>query len=143
MESGFRWYSEFGKAQFAGKMSGGAYSDPSADQPSSANPDTSGRDSTSKPFAASRRSAFASGAPPPRDVAVAEQPRGSGQRLGTAELATERARRLAVEGASDREAGPDDRVRGNEPPRPSVEVDLDPAARPFQQRGDDRQCAVI
>jgi hypothetical protein len=69
---------------------------------------------------------------------VPERPRGNTERVRPAQLASERARRLAVERAPDPEAGAHHRVGGNGAPRGAVEVNLDAPARPLPQRGDDR-----
>ena len=64
-------------------------------------------------------------------VAKAERPQRDTERGRPPQLPRERPRRLAVECAADGEAGPNDRVCGNEPPRPAIEIDLDPVARPL------------
>src|SRR4051794_27309799 len=75
--------------------------------------------------------------PAARVVAVAERAQRNAERGRASQLAPERPGGLAVERATDREAGPHHRVGGNEPPRPAVEIDLDTVARPLPQRGDD------
>jgi hypothetical protein len=77
--------------------------------------------------------------PLPRQVPMAERPRGDAERMRPAELASERARGLTVECAADPELGAHDRVGGNGAPRRPVEMDLDAPARPLPQRRDDRQ----
>src|SRR5581483_11825303 len=73
----------------------------------------------------------------PRMVAVPQRPDGDLQRLRATELPREGTRGLAVERPSYGETAPDDGVRGREPPRGAVELDLDAPPRPLAQRGDD------
>src|SRR5438132_1419188 len=71
---------------------------------------------------------------------MAERAQSDAERLRASQLAPEGASGLAVERPPDGETAAHHRVRGNEPPRRSVEVDLDAPARPFPQCGDDCYC---
>jgi len=81
--------------------------------------------------------------PPPGKVAVAERSSGGADRLGSAELAPEQPRRVAVERAPDRQAGPHDGIGRHEPPRGAVELDLDLPPRPLAQRRDDSDLLLL
>src|SRR5581483_12049602 len=70
----------------------------------------------------------------PREVAVPERADGDAERLRPPQLARERPRGLAVERTAHEEAGADDRVGRERPPRNAVELDVDPIARTLSER---------
>src|SRR5262249_56336705 len=74
--------------------------------------------------------------PAPRLVAVLQRAERDVERIGAPELTPEGAGGLTIEGTPDGEPAPHDGIRGNEPPRNPVEVDLDAPPRPLPQAGD-------
>ena len=71
-------------------------------------------------------------------VAGRKRSRGRGERLGAPDFARQLTRSEPVERAADCEAGPYDRGRRQDTPRPAVELDRNPAALPLAQPRDDR-----